>query len=418
LLFLMSVRWAGVIAAVVAACFASCNLAHLFFARTEPLISCSELLSVVAFATSIHVWNAEGVQVRRGFALLGLLVGLSFLLHASARAPAIVALGIGLWGFTWRRRERGRDAVLGGAQMLALASLLAVAAAGPYLVKLTWYYLSTPGSASAVRGVPLYELIEAICARYLKTLELLWGAPLALHFQGQPLISRTTAVVVFVGVVSSLVRRQGAGLACIVFVALVLLANSAVAPEVNAGHRVLAALPAICLLAGLGVAVLVDVVKRVGRRYWVASIVVPVLCLMPAFVNTALFFFLDEAAQVETSRSRRMLYSSLRHIVESSEVRTRIYSFKTLCLYSKEGSWLADELRMLHVIDFFKFFLPKHNYQSQVSRNIEDPDSVIVAPGCKEFDPGRIKRWTFDCTGRPVWVCPGPEKQTPVYLME
>jgi|GEM_PF-4687452 len=381
-------------------------------------LSCSELLSVVAFATSIHVWNAEGVQVRRGFALLGLLVGLSFLLHASARAPAIVALGIGLGGFAWHRRERGRDAVFGSAKMLVLAVLLAIATAGPYLVKVTWDYLLTPGSALVVRQVPFYHLFEGMCARYLKTFELFWGAPLGWHFHGQPLISRATGAVVFFGVVSSLVRRQGAGIACIVFVAAILFANSAVTPEFNLGNRVLVALPPICLLAGLGVAAFVDVVERVGRSYWIASIVVPVLFLMPAFVNTALFFFLDEAAQVETSSSRRRLYNTLRYIVESDEMETKVHSLSTLCLYSKEGSWLTRELRTLHVSDFFTFFLPQHDVQMRGSSRIDDVDSIVIAPGCQEIDPERLKQHVFDCVGKLEWFCPGPDQQLSVYLTQ
>lgn len=417
-LFFSNVRWAGPVAAFVAACFATSNAAHLFFARTEPLISCSELLSALALATCIATFSSEGTKLKRNFALLGLLLGLSFLMHASARAPAEFALLVASLGVAFRRRRAPRAAVKEFTGLIAIALLLAVAAAGPYLVKVSWGYLTMPGSASTVLQTPLGALLYDVYARYLKTFTLFWGAPLRIHFHGQALLPSVVALALSAGVLSSLVRRNYRGIACVLVLAGTLLVNSAVAPEFNAGHRVLAALPAMCMLAGLGVSTLVDLVALLGKSRWVYVLTIPALCLMPAFVSTALFFLSDQASQIEDARFRRRLYKTLRLIVEDEEVRAKIHSYPTFCLYGKEQSWVAADLQTLHVNEFFQFFFPEQKFQTIPSAILKDQDTIIVSPGCTEIDSATLTEHLFDCSGKPAWRCPGPDERMRVYLLK
>jgi hypothetical protein len=417
-LFFANVRWAGPLAAFVAASFATTNAAHLFFARAEPLISVSELLSALALPTCIATFSSEGARLRRTFALLGLLLGLSFLMHASARAPAAFALLVASVGVIYRRKRTLRAAISEMTSLLAIALLLAVAAAGPYLVKVTWRYLTTPGSASTVLHTPWSTLLGDVYSRYLKTFALFWGAPLRIHFPGQTLIPSVVALAVSAGVLYSLVRRTIGGIACVLVLVGTLLANSAVAPEFNAGHRVLAALPPICLLAGLGVSALVDLVALWGRSRWVYAMTVPALCLMPTFVSTALFFLSDQASQIEDARFRRRLYKTLRHIVEDEEVRAQIRAHPSFCLYSKEQSWITADLQTLHVSEFFQFFLPEQKFQAKPSAILKDQETIIVSPGCKEIDSAALTEQLFDCGGKPAWRCPGPDERMRVYLLQ
>lgn len=302
--------------------------------------------------------------------------------------------------------------------LMAITLLLAVAAAGPYLVKVTWRYLTTPGSASTVLQTPWSTLLYDVYARCLKTFALFLGAPLRVHFAGQTLIPSVLALAVSGGVLSSLLRRNFGGIACVLVLAGILLVNSAIAPEFNSGHRVLAALPPICILAGLGVSALVDLVVLWGSSRWVYATTIPALCLMPAFLNTALFFLSDQASEIEDARFRRRLYKTLRHIVEDEEVRARIHSYPTFCLYSKEHSWVAADLQTLHVSEFFQFFFPKQKFQPKSSAILKNQDTIIIAPGCIEIESATLTERLFDCAGKPAWRCPGPHERMLVYLLK
>lgn len=370
---------AGLIAAFVMGCLP----AHQFFARTEPLISISSLLTTLLFLTVCGVFRRTGDTIEKAGIQTGLLSGLALGFHASVR-PSILLAGV-VMASSWVRvlvmnKRLWRKVVIGS--VFYWVALLA--AFGPQILFTNLNFLFGGGR---------FTMAEAggwvIAERYLEALHVYFTAPLQIHFHGEYLLSPLLSVFLVLGIIAAGFRPSLLSSLSLAAILVYPLTNSALTDNIHGGQRLLVAVPPLSILIAQGVELVLTILSAIYKPRWLAVVCSSAFILIQA--NSAYEFFRKDIAERHWGRENRALHKSLRYLVENLKDRPEFFG-KELCIFTAADSYLYQQLLPPHVFEFFNFFTPQIKYTPKPAIGIEARNIFFATFDCST--PLTEQRWT------------------------
>jgi 4-amino-4-deoxy-L-arabinose transferase-like glycosyltransferase len=358
---LFGYRFSVFVAAIVAT-----NSAVLFFARTQPLISFSILLTTAALIVAVRMLEADP-DVRESLLLPGgCLLGLAITAHASAR-PLVGILVVGSWLFASLRSVRsGHFAVQRVVSGLCILIAAALVGCGPFWMEIRAEELF---GVNRLEGGPKASLLS----RLFSSIAVFFEGDLSMAYAGRSLLSPWFAFLVAAATVFCLLRGSRFSKLCCVMVLATLLTNSALTDLMMGGHRVvMVVLFVACIVAECFTRLTQDLPRR--RKVLLEVLFVAVLCWEGSR------FFTQQRAILEVVRDQAALpVVSLRHMVNHIRSSARWQGVQRIALVAREASPLFEFLQPLHITEFFQFFLPGQEVVLVADNNLEE-GILMVAP--------------------------------------
>jgi hypothetical protein len=373
---------------------------YLFYARSEPVIALNPVIMIVTLAALFPALEPD-VPARR-LGLLGAVAGASAYFHAGVKAAAFAALALALAAafartcagrYPWQRLVPGVAAALLGV-LIGFGPLLQVTDLG--------LFISRQRLGHPQLGFDPIHLLKS----YGTSLRVFFDQPTTSWFPTrQPLIPSTVLAATFAfGALSgflALPRRVYWSLLFFVFV--LPFSNSAITEQVNGDHRLTPLLPVIGFAIAAGIAVVWRAAARLPRPLSIRTArAASVLLIIAAAVPLPYRFFTEQQAR-RHELDHPLLWFAIQEIRSTPALRDA----STLCVGG--GAATTEQMRLLHVIDGWGFYLPGKTMQPALLRPGAAPNELYLSTSCEANpDPGAWAGKLY-CSRSEPWVCPSPK---------
>lgn len=272
LVALYGVRLAGRLAGTAAGVVAATALVHVHLSRQGIHNVFDALCALVALAALERGW----VERRRGaFVAAGIAIGVAQQFYASAR---LLPLIVGAW-IVLRLVVEGRHAAARWRDVAAMAFVAAVAAwpqvtlalhdTGRWLAPIArqavpWSLASASDDPSALVAATLPRLRDAALALVAVEMRGAFAPPV-------PLLPPVAAAFFVAGLVALARRWRSPSSELLALWIAAGVAIAALSESTPAGHRYVIVVPAVALVAGIGVAACANLARRAGPRAALAT---------------------------------------------------------------------------------------------------------------------------------------------------
>lgn len=392
---------------------------ELFFARTEIVVAMNSWWGIVLFLTTLGIIRGR----RKGlawYAVYGILIGFVFTFHSTAKAFAVVSLGLVLGKvlfdglrFLLQRRVGKKEAV-----RVFLFFAFFIVGFGPNLLHMNQGSLITrersfihngavENSAEEVQPGHIESIQQTgavLGMRYITSL-LVYGVEPTQSWYSvrEPILPPLLFVFFLAGVVFLLLamllyRRPVSGL-LLAYLLIIPFTHSAITTELNYEHRLAPLFPLIALATGVGMYVTFHLIH--WNKVLQAALAV-------YLVSIGVVFFANEAAGFEGNTDYAVFEYKAMHALNALKDREDIGNVAPhMCFVVPEHE--GQHYRASHVWEQFSFFLPGVRYQpvSSSGRIKAEKNELYVLEYCGK-EGVVFEDYSVDCREKSLFRFPCP----------
>lgn len=392
LYFLLSVLTKNKIASLMGTMVLISLPLHLFYSRTEIVVTLSSLFSTMILI-ALFVFFRRKIICFADYVFLGTLLGFTFGLHSGIKAMGVVILFMTIFVVCYQLVSRKFGLLKLGTNIFLLLVFVCVGY-GPLLLNTTSknFFNTKRLSLNQTSASVSVDTLSIARERYQKSLLVWITEPTnAWYPDHKPIFSLPLFSLMILGIIAAVVKRDRY-LMAVLFIALVLhLTNSALTDILNGDHRLAPLYPIGALFVGIGIAFLMERVKLKPLQY------IGVCGLFIFLSYQAVSFFVNQPASKKNSDIGAYLSMHTVYFLKSNQGLFNKMSSIALLVSPTNYQKLND----LAYKEKYAFFFPETTIVTKKMEAIGDNEIYIKNKGEDFFGKNAV----IECR-KGSYICP------------
>jgi len=364
---------------------------HLFFARTQIVVSLNSFLSsLIILALFFLLKKGRSLD----YVLMGTIIGFAFGFHAAIRVIAILVLLAIIAIDSSKIIEQlinKKNEIQKKLLNITLLTFFCFIGFGPRLLFTNPTNFFHTSRLVLQEETPLIRLsqdtsaLDTIKQNYVKSLMVWFYEPTHSFFPDEkPILPPLLALFFILGIGYSLFILKNTFLYILIYLAIVTpLFSSALTDQINSDHRLSPLLPIGAIFVSIGISYIFSFIHHKYLRYifWILTIGYLIFQTWKFFA----YRLADKNYEMKDYLSMHLI-----QFIKSSPIPD------SLCLFVSPTNY--ENLNFDHYIEQYRYFLPNTIVQTVSDEKISDSEAYLINGTCPENYEGATKQKNIPCT--------------------